>query len=98
MFPLTSCSNCKVAISSLPYLVRHPVVGAASESRTAARVRMRNLDWPKVATGFGVSAEAGGIPRYRNTRPAGNNDLLSTLWREVIPLVGVAMSLSSCST
>jgi hypothetical protein len=38
---------------------------------------------------------AGGIPRYGITRRGGNNDRLSTLWREVISLAGVARSFSS---
>jgi hypothetical protein len=69
--------------------VRHPVgdvandkstVGAASWSRTAARVGTRNLIGPRAATGLEVSADAaGGIPRYGITRRGGNNDGLSTL-------------------
>jgi hypothetical protein len=48
------------------------------------------------ATGLEVSADtAGGNPRYGITRRGGNNDLLSTLWREVISLAGVARSFSS---
>jgi hypothetical protein len=48
------------------------------------------------ATGLEVSAEAaGGNPRYGITRRGGNNDLLSTLWREVISLAGVTRSFSS---
>jgi hypothetical protein len=51
---------------------------------------------PRAATGLEVSADAaGGIPRYGITRRGGNNDRLSTLWREVISLAGVAMSFSS---
>jgi hypothetical protein len=50
---------------------------------------------PSAATGLEVSADtAGGNPRYGITR-GGNNDLLSTLWREVISLAGVARSFSS---
>jgi hypothetical protein len=85
--------------------VRHPVgdvahykstVGAASWSRTAARVGTRNLDWSKGGTGFRSLADAaGGIPRYGITRHGGNNDRLSSLWREVISLAGVARSFSS---
>ena len=38
---------------------------------------------------------ARGIPRYDMTpRASGNNNRLSTLWREVISLAGVARSLS----
>jgi hypothetical protein len=49
---------------------------------------------PSAATG--VSADAvGGNPRYGITRRGGNNDLLSTLWREVISPAGVARSFSS---
>ena len=48
---------------------------------------------PRAATG--VSADkTGGIPRCGITC-GGNNDRLSTLWREVISLAGVAMSFSS---
>jgi hypothetical protein len=51
---------------------------------------------PRAATGLEVSADAaGGIPRYGITRRGGNNDLLSTLWREVISLAGVARSFLS---
>jgi hypothetical protein len=51
---------------------------------------------PSAATGLEVSADtAGGIPRYGITRRGGNNDLLSTLWREVISLAGVARSFLS---
>ena len=51
---------------------------------------------PRAATGLEVSADAaGGIPRYGITRRGGNNDRLSTLWREVISLAGVARSFSS---
>jgi hypothetical protein len=40
---------------------------------------------PRAATGVSAGA-AGGIPRYGITRRGGNNDRLSTLWREVISL------------
>jgi hypothetical protein len=51
---------------------------------------------PSAATGLEVSADtAGGNPRYGITRRGGNNDLPSTLWREVISLAGVARSFSS---
>jgi hypothetical protein len=57
------------------------------------------------ATSFGTRAEtgisadaAGGIPRYGVTRRSGNNDRLSTLWREVISLAGVARSFSKASS
>ena len=51
---------------------------------------------PSAATGLEVSAAAaGGIPRYGITRRGGNNDLLSTLWREVISLAGLARSFLS---
>jgi hypothetical protein len=49
---------------------------------------------PRVATGVSADA-AGDIPRCGITRRAGNNDRLSTLWREVISLAGVARSFSS---
>jgi hypothetical protein len=50
----------------------------------------------KAATGLEVSADAaGGIPRYGIMRRGSDNDLLSTLWREVISLAGVARSFSS---
>ena len=49
---------------------------------------------PRAATGVSADA-AGGIPRYGITRRGGNNDRLSTLWREVISLAGVARSFSS---
>jgi hypothetical protein len=47
----------------------------------------------RAATGISADA-AGGIPRYGVTRRGGNNDRLSTLWREVISLAGVARSFS----
>jgi hypothetical protein len=74
-----------------PYLtsVRHLVgdvanhqstIGAASSSRTAARVGTRNLYWSKGGNGLEVSPDAsGGIPRYGITRRGGNNDRLSSL-------------------
>jgi len=49
---------------------------------------------PRVTTGVSADA-AGGIPRCGITRRGGNNDRLSTLWREVISLAGVARSFSS---
>ena len=49
---------------------------------------------PRAATGISADA-AGGIPRYGITRRGGNNDRLSTRWREVISLAGVARSFSS---
>ena len=43
---------------------------------------------PRAATGLEVPAgEAGGISRFGITRRGGNNDRLSTLWRDVISLV-----------
>ena len=48
---------------------------------------------PRAATGVSADA-AGGIPRYGITRRGGNNDRLSTLWREVISLASVARSFS----
>ena len=54
---------------------------------------------PRAATGLEVSADAaGGIPRYGITRRGGNNDRLSTLWREVISLASVARSFSKASS
>ena len=51
---------------------------------------------PRPATGLEVSADtAGGIPRYGIARLGGNNDRLSTLWREMISLAGIARSFSS---
>jgi hypothetical protein len=51
---------------------------------------------PRAATGLEVSADtAGAIPRYGITRLGGNNDRLSTLWREMISLAGVARSFWS---
>jgi hypothetical protein len=49
------------------------------------------------ATGLEFSAgTADGIPRYGIiARRGGNNDLLSTLWQEVISLTDVARSFSS---
>src|SRR5436190_1088740 len=41
---------------------------------------------------------AGGIPRHGITRRGSNNDCLSTLWREVISLAGVARSFSKASS
>jgi hypothetical protein len=52
---------------------------------------------PRAATGVSADA-AGGIPRYGITRRGGNNDRLSTLWREVISLAGVARSFSKASS
>jgi hypothetical protein len=50
---------------------------------------------PSAAMGLEVYADAaGGNPRYCITRRGGNNDLLSTLWREVISLAGAARSFS----
>jgi len=51
---------------------------------------------PRAATGVSADA-ADGIPRYGITRRGGNNDRLSTLWREVISLAGVARSFSKAS-
>jgi hypothetical protein len=54
---------------------------------------------PGAATGLEFFADtAGGIPRYGITRRGGNNDRLSTLWREVISLAGVARSFSKASS
>ena len=45
---------------------------------------------PRAATGLEVFADAaGGIPRYGITWRGGNNDRLSTLWREVISIAGL---------
>ena len=52
---------------------------------------------PRAATGVSADA-ADGIPRYGITRRGGNNDRLSTLWREVISLAGVARSFSKASS
>jgi hypothetical protein len=47
----------------------------------------------RAATRLEVSADvAGGIPRCGITRRGGNNDRLSTPWREVISLAGFARS------
>ena len=46
----------------------------------------------------GSADAASGIPRYGITRRGGNNDRLSTLWREVISLAGVARSSSKASS
>jgi hypothetical protein len=55
--------------------------------------RATSID-PRAATG--VSADAArGIPRCGITRRGGNNDRLSTPWREVISLARVARSFSS---
>ena len=57
-------------------------------SWVSARVRS-----PSAATGLEVSADtARGDPRYDITRRGGNNDRLSTLWREVISLTGERLS------
>jgi hypothetical protein len=51
---------------------------------------------PRAATGFEFPVDAaGGIPRCGIMRRGGNNDRLSTLWREVISLAGAARSFSS---
>src|SRR4051812_35282996 len=82
--------------------VPHPVgdmahdkstAGAASWSRRR-RVGACNLDWPKGGNGASADA-AGGNSRCSITRHGSNNDCLSTLWREVISLAGVARSFSS---
>ena len=52
---------------------------------------------PRAATGVSADA-AGGIPRYGITRRGGNNDRLSTLWREMISLASVARSFSKASS
>ena len=52
---------------------------------------------PRAATGISADA-AGGIPRYGVTRRGGNNDRLSTLWREVISLARVGRSFSKASS
>ena len=52
---------------------------------------------PRAATGVSADA-AGGIPRYGITRRGGNNDRLSTLWREVISVASVARSFSKASS
>jgi hypothetical protein len=49
---------------------------------------------PRAATGLEVSKDTAG-GRYGIMRRGGNNDLLSTRWREVISLAGVARSFSS---
>jgi hypothetical protein len=51
---------------------------------------------PRAATGIFEDA-AGGNPRDGVKRRGGNNDCLSTLWREVISLAGVARSFSKAS-
>jgi hypothetical protein len=82
--------------------VPHPVgdmahdkstAGAASWSRRR-RVGTCNLDWPKGGNGASADA-AGGNSRCSITRHGSNNDRLSTLWREVISLAGIARSFSS---
>ena len=52
---------------------------------------------PGAATAISADA-AGGVPRYGVTPRDGNNDRLSTLWREVISLAGVARSFSKASS
>jgi hypothetical protein len=85
--------------------VRYPVGGRGARQihrRSGVMVKDRGAlaratsIGPNTATGLEVSADtAGGNPRYGITRRGGNNDLLSTLWREVISLAGVARSFSS---
>jgi hypothetical protein len=52
---------------------------------------------PRAATGVSADA-AGNIPRYEITRRGGNNDRLSTRWREVISFTGIAQSFSKASS
>lgn len=52
---------------------------------------------PRPTTGLSAGA-SGGIPRYRVTRRSGNNDRLSTLWREVISVAGVARPFCKASS
>ena len=67
-----------------------------SSPRGGALARATSIG-PRAATGISADA-AGGIPRYGVTRRGGNNDRLSTLWREVISLAGVARSFSKASS
>jgi hypothetical protein len=52
---------------------------------------------PRAATRISADA-ATGSRHYGITRPGGNNDGLSTLWREVISLAGVATSFFKASS
>ncbi len=52
---------------------------------------------PRAATGISAAA-AGGNLRDGVKRRGGNNDRLSTLWREAISLAGVARSFSNASS
>jgi hypothetical protein len=63
--------------------VRHPVGDVPYDKSTVA------------AASWSRTVARGGIPRYGITRRGCNNDRLSTLWREVISLAGVARSFSS---
>ena len=60
----------------------------------------RGLDFSaELITSVSRCDVARGIPRYDMTpRASGNNNRLSTLWREVISLAGVARSLSKASS
>ncbi|WP_130581001.1 hypothetical protein [Bradyrhizobium sp. Leo170] len=85
--------------------VRHPVGDVAHDKihrRSGVMVKdggafaRATSIGPRATTGLEVFADAaGGIPRYGVTRRGCNNDRLSTLWREVISLAGVARSFSS---
>ncbi|MET4205018.1 hypothetical protein [Bradyrhizobium sp. LA6.12] len=86
--------------------VRHPIGDVARQIHHRSGVMVKDCSalaratsiGPSAVTGLEVSADtAGGNPRYGITLRGGNNDLLSTLWREVISLAGVARSFSSGS-
>jgi hypothetical protein len=69
-----------------------PAASSSSASDGGARWHAR----PRLGQGWQDSADAaGGIPRSGITWRGGNNDRLSTLWREVISLSGVARSFLS---
>jgi hypothetical protein len=73
-------------------LLLHPAHRHHGQVR-GAMARATSID-PRAATG--VSADAArGIPRCGIARRGGNNDRLSTPWREVISLARVARSFSS---
>lgn len=52
---------------------------------------------PRQSTGISAGA-SGGISRYGVTGRCGNNDRLSTPWREVISLTGVARAFCKASS
>jgi hypothetical protein len=90
-FPLLPRSG----IRSATWRTTNPPLEAASWSRTAARWHAQ----PRLVQGRQrESLQMRLVAFYGITRRGGNNDRLSTLWREVISLAGVARSFSKGSS